>query len=245
MAYQLAAQGAWLALGARDIQRLEQVAEGCQQRGGRAIAIQTDVAEAAQCRRLVARAVNEYGRIDTLVNNAGLTMWAYFEELQDLAPLEKIMQINYFGSVYCTQAALPYLKRTKGRIAAVSSLTGKAGVTTRSGYAASKHAIVGFFDSLRIELAGSGVSVTIIYPDFVATETRQRAFGADGRPLGESPVQEGKVMSAEECARLSIRGLARRKREVVMGRGRLLQYARPFFPGLIDRIAARAIRRGR
>ncbi len=85
----------------------------------------------------------------------------------------------------------------------------------------------------------------MIYPDFVATETRQGAFGADGKPLGESPVQEGKVMSAEECARLAVRGMAGRKREVVMGRGRLLQYVRPFFPGLIDRIAARAIRRGR
>ena len=93
--------------------------------------------------------------------------------------------------------------------------------------------------------ASSGVSVTIVYPDFVATETRQRAFGANGKPLGESPVQEGKIMSAEECARLAIQGIAKRKREVVMGRGRLLQYVRPFFPGLIDKIAARAIRRGK
>jgi short-subunit dehydrogenase len=246
MALQLAEQGAWLALAARDIQRLEQVALECRGRGGRALAVQTDVSDQAQCQRLIERTLSEYGRIDTLVNNAGLTMWARFDELHDLDPLEQIMQINYFGSVYCTRAALPSLKQTHGRIVVVSSLTGKAGVPTRSGYAASKHALVGFFDSLRIELAGSGVSVTIVYPDFVATETRQRAFGPDGKPLGVSPVQEGKVMTAEECARLIIRATERRKREEVMGlRGKVGLWIKLIAPGLVDRIALRAIQRGR
>jgi short-subunit dehydrogenase len=104
---------------------------------------------------------------------------------------------------------------------------------------------VGFFDTLRIELAHTGVSVTIVYPDFVATETRQRAFGLDGQPLGESPVQEGKVMTAAECARQAIAGIAARKREVVMGRGRFLQYLLPFAPWLIDRVARRAIDKGK
>jgi short-subunit dehydrogenase len=246
LALQLAEQGAWLALAARDVQRLEQVAEGCRERGGRAIVVETDVSQQAQCQRLIARTLEEYGRIDTLVNNAGLTMWARFDELRDLAPLETIMQVNYFGSVYCTFAALSPLKQTRGRIVAISSLTGRAGVPTRSGYAASKHAMVGFFDSLRIELADSGVSVTIIYPDFVATETRRRAFGPDGKPLGESPVQEGQVMTADECARLIIKAATRRKREEVMGlRGKVGQWIKLIAPSLIDRIAQRAIRRGR
>jgi short-subunit dehydrogenase len=129
---------------------------------------------------------------------------------------------------------------------AVSSLTGKAGVPTRSGYAASKHALVGVFDSLRIELAVSGVSVTIIYPDFVATETRQRAFGPDGKPLGASPVQEGRVMTAEECARRIVKAAARRRREEIMGlRGKIGQWIKLIAPGLVDRIALRAIQRGR
>jgi len=160
----------------------------CRECGGWAIVVPTDVSRQALCEGLIERTLQEFGRVDTLVNNAGVTMWARFDELQDLAPLERIMQVNYFGSLYCTYAALPHLKQTRGRIVAVSSLTGKTGVPTRSGYAASKHAMVGFFDSLRIELAGSGVSVTIVYPDFVATETRQRAFGPDGKPLGQSPV---------------------------------------------------------
>jgi len=119
-------------------------------------------------------------------------------------------------------------------------------VPTRSGYAASKHVIVGFFDSLRIELAGSGVSVTIVYPDFVATKTRQRAFGPDGKPPGESPVQEGQVMTAEECARLIVKAAARRQREEVMGlRNKVGLWIKLIAPGLVDRIALRAIQRGR
>lgn len=245
LALQLADQGAWLALAARDAVQLEQAAQACHERGGRAVAIQTDVAERVQCQRLVEGAVTEYGRLDTLVNNAGVTMWAYFDQMQDLAPLERVMQVNYFGSVYCTEAALPHLKKSRGRIVVTCSLAGKAGVPTRSGYAASKHALAGFFNTLRIELAPSGVSVTIVYPDFVASETRQRAFGPDGQPLGQSPVQESKVMSAETCARLIVQAAASRRREQMQGRGRLLQYLLPFAPGLIDRMALRAIQTGR
>ncbi len=123
-----------------------------------------------------------------------MSMWARLDELASVAPLEQIMRVNHFGAVYCTYHALPHLKRARGRIVAVSSLAGKAGVPTRTGYAASKHAMTGFFDSLRIELDGSGVTVTLIYPGFVATGVRRHAFAADGRPLGASPVQEGRVL---------------------------------------------------
>ena len=106
--------------------------------------------------------------------------------------------------------------------------------------------MAGFFDTLRIELAGSGVTVTMAYPDFVATDTRHQAFGADGEPIGESPVREGEIMSAEECARQILRGAARRKRELIMSaRGKLGIWLKTFAPGVIDRIAARAIARGR
>ena len=246
LALQMAEHGARLVLAARDIDRLEAIAEICRARSGHALVVQTDVAEQSQCQRLINMTVERHGRIDTLINNAGITMWALFEDLQDLTIMERIMQVNYFGSVYCTHAALPHLKESRGRIVAVGSLTSKAGVPTRSGYAASKHAMLGFFDSLRIELSDSGVSVTSVFPDFVATEARRRALGADGQPIGESPVHEEKVMTAEECAGLIIKSAAARERERVMGlRGALGQYIRPFFPGLVDRIALRAIRRGR
>jgi len=246
LALQLAEAGAWLSLGARNRERLEAVATECREHGGRVLVVPTDVAEEAQCQALIERTVQEFGRIDTLINNAGISMWSLFEAMESLEPFHAIMQVNYFGSVYCTYHALPYLKATGGRIVGVCSLTGKTGVPTRSGYAASKHAMAGFFDTLRIELAGSGVTVTMAYPDFVATEVRQRAFGADGQPLGESPVQEGKIMSAATCARQIVHAAAHRRREIIQSRrGRLGQWLKAFAPGLVDRIARRAIERGK
>jgi short-subunit dehydrogenase len=128
----------------------------------------------------------------------------------------------------------------------VSSLTGKNGVPTRSGYAASKHAMVGFFDTLRIELADDGVAVTMIYPDFVATETRKRSFGPNGKPLGESPVREGEIMTVEQCVDLMLPAIQKRERELVMTfRAKVGQYIKPFAPKLIDKIARRAIEAGK
>lgn len=128
----------------------------------------------------------------------------------------------------------------------MSSIAGKTGVPTRTGYAASKHALHGLFDSLRIELLGTGVDVTLICPDFVTSEIRKRAFGADGKPLGVSPVKEAEVMSTDECARQIIRAMSRRQRELIMGRrGKIGQWIRLVAPGLIDNIARRAIERGK
>jgi short-subunit dehydrogenase len=246
MALHLADQGAWLCLAARDADRLEEVADLCRKRGSRARAVATDVADQAECEQLIARTVEAYGRIDTLINNAGITMWARFDQLQQLEALERIMRVNYFGTVYCTFHALPHLKQSRGRLVGVSSLAGLTGVPTRSGYAASKHAMTGFFNTLRIELAGSGVTVTMVYPGFVATEVRQRAFGPDGKPLGSSPVQEQEVMTAETCAQLIVQAAARRKRELVMTlRGRAGLWLKLLFPELVDRMAQRAIDKGK
>lgn len=246
VALRLADGGAWLALAARDAAKLDAVAAECRARGGRAIAVRTDVAEREQCIRLIERTVAEYGRIDTLVNNAGISMWARFDEVTDLAPFERMMQVNYFGSLYCTHAALPHLKAARGRIVGVSSLTGRAGVPTRSGYAATKHAMAGFFDSLRIELADDGVTVTMVYPGFVSTAIRERAFGGDGRPLGTSPVREGEVMTPEECARQIVEAMAARRRELIMTlRGKVGAWIKLIAPGVVDRIACRAIEQGR
>ena len=246
LALRLADQGAWLALGARDMEKLEEVAELCRLHGGKAITVQTDVAEQADCQNLVERTVAEYGRIDTLVNNAGISMWTLFEQVEDLSVFEKIMRVNYLGSVYCTHYALPYLKKTRGRLVAVSSLTGKTGVPTRSGYGASKHALVGFFDSLRIELIGTGVTVTISYPDFVATDVRKLALGADGEPIKQSPVQEDKIMTVETSVQYLLRAMEKRKREDVQTlRGHLGQWIKLVAPGIIDKIAQRAITKGK
>ncbi len=246
LAHQLAAQGAWLCLAARTEKRLEEAKAECESLGGRALVLPTDVRQQEQCEAMVRGCVDEYGRIDALINNAGVTMWARFEEVGDLSPFEQIMQTNYFGSMYCTHYALPYLKQSRGLIVGVSSLAGRNGIPTRSAYAASKHAMAGFFDTLRIELAGSGVSVVMIYPGFVSSEVRQRAYGPDGKPLGKSPVREGEVMSTETCARLILRAMHKRQREVVMtARGKLGLWLKLIAPGLVDRIALKAIQGGK
>ena len=242
LALQLADQGAYLSLGARSLDKLQSVAVECRRRGGRAISVRTDVTDPAQCQNLIERTLDEYGRIDTLVNNAGITMWALFEDVHDLSLLEKIMQVNYMGSVYCTHFALPHLKKTRGRIVAVASLTALNGVPTRTGYAASKHAMKGFFDSLRIELADSGVTVTISYPDFVATGMRERALGADGKPLGESPLEEQKVMTTEESVRLLVKAMEKRKRDDKQTlRAKIGPWVKLVAPGVIDNIAKKAV----
>jgi short-subunit dehydrogenase len=246
LALQLASQGAWLVLAARDAPLLDAAAGEARELGGRAIGVPTDVGVESQCRTLIERAVAEYGRIDTLINNAGISMHARFDELGSVEPLERVMQINYFGSVYCTHYALPYLKRSRGRIVAVSSLAGKVGVPTRSAYAGSKHAMAGFFDSLRIELADDGVSVTVVYPGFVATDIASRGIGPEGKVLGHRPIDKNAVMSVEECAQQIIRAAAQRRRQLLMTRrARIGQWVRLIAPELIDRVAARAIERGR
>ena len=243
---QLAVQGAHLTLAARHEDALEALAAECRQSGAQAIAVHTDVTDPVQCQKLIETAVKTYGRIDVLINNAGTTMWTRLDEITDLSLFEKIMQVNYLGSVYCTFYALPHLKQSRGRLVSVNSLTGKAGVPTRTGYAASKHALVGFFDSLRVELRGTGVSVTLIYPGFVDTGLQARGFGPDGKPLGYVPLQKDKIMSTPECARLSIKAIANRRREEVMTlRGKVGQWIKLIAPSMVDRITAKAIQEGK
>lgn len=246
IAKMLAAQGASLVLAARNPALLGDAADKCRAFGARVIAVPTDVSDREQCRRLIDAAIAEFGRIDTLLNNAGISMHARFDELHDIEAVERITAINYFGAVYCTWYALPHLKKTRGRLVAVSSLTGKNGVPTRTLYSGTKHAMAGFFDSLRIELKDQGVTVTVIYPGFVATDIAERALGPDGKPLGTRPVNKNAIMTVEECARQTVDAMAHRKREVIMtGRARLGMIVKALWPDLVDRIAERGIRRGR
>jgi short-subunit dehydrogenase len=185
LALALASAGARVALAARDRGRLESLAQECRARGAEAVAVPTDVSNEQDCEWLVAETVKAFGGVDVLIHNAGVTMWSRFDALQDLSIFETLMRVNYLGPVHLTSQALPHLKQSKGLIVAVASLAGLTGVPERSGYAASKHAMIGFFDSLRIELAGSGVDVSVIAPDFVVTAIHKRAIGPHGQPLGE------------------------------------------------------------
>jgi short-subunit dehydrogenase len=244
LARQLAAQGAKLVLAARDLAELEKVAEACRRAGGRAIAVRADVTQERDCAAIMSGAALAYGGIDVLVNNAGATMWARFEEIEDVSMLDRIMQVNYMGAVYCTRHALPYLRESRGLLVGIASLTALTGVPTRSGYAASKHAMRGFFDSLRIELMGTGVDVTMIYPGFVDTGIRENSAGPDGKPILHTPVQLD-MMSVEECARITVAAMRARKREVIMtARGKMGAWLKLIAPGIVDRMAKRVIEQG-
>jgi len=242
LAIALAHRGANVVVAARNPAALAETRQLCEAQGGTAIVVPTDVTKPAACEHLIQQALQTFGRIDSLVNNAGLSMIAPFEQVQDLSLFEHLMRVNYLGAVACTHYALPYLKASRGLLVAVSSLCGKTGIPTRSAYVASKHAMQGFFDTLRIELRGTGVDVLVVSPGFVATEMRQRALNAQGQPLGQSPRDESRAtMSVAACVAQIVRGMERRQREVIMTpKGKMLPWIKLIAPQLVDALSARA-----
>ncbi len=248
MARQLAATHgaqAGIVLAARSREKLEAVAARCAESGAQTLVVPMDVSDEAQCRELVALAVQKFGRIDALVNNAGVSAQALFSDVkaQDLHWYENLMKINLWGAVWCTHAALPHLKASTGHIVAVSSLAGLVGVPGRTAYSATKFAMTGFFEALRIELKAAGVSVTTAYPGVVATNIRYRGFNAQGVAAGSSGLKEDKAMSVEECARLILGGMNRREREVVMTtQGKLGRFIKLIAPGLVEKMALAALK---
>ena len=235
--------GIALVLAARDVAKLEVVAADCQSRGAQALVQRCDVSVKADCDALVAAAVAAHGRIDTLVNNAGMSAHALLSDVTDLSWYETLMRINHWGSVWCTHAALPHLKASRGRLVAVSSLAGLVGVPGRTAYSATKFAMTGFFEALRTEVAPAGVSVTIAYPGVVATQIRHRGFDAAGRPAGRSGLDERGAMDVGTCAQRIIDGAEHRRRDVLMTpRDRVARWLKLAAPGLVDRMALKALK---
>jgi short-subunit dehydrogenase len=234
-----------LVLAARNLEKLEGVAAECRTLGAKAEIVMTNVSDEAQCRALIDRAAQGFGRIDALINNAGVSAQALFSDVkaQDLHWYENLMRVNLWGSVWCTHAALPWLKQSKGSIVAVSSLAGLMGVPGRTAYSATKFAMTGFFEALRAELKSVGVSVTTAYPGVVATQIRYRGYNAKGEPAGSSGLKEDDAMSVEECARLIIDGMNRRQREVVMtSKGKLGRFMKLIAPGIVEDMALAALK---
>lgn len=234
-----------IVLAARNRDRLETVAAQCRQYRASIQVVPTNVADEGQCRALIEQAVKDFGRIDVLINNAGVSAQALFEDVkaQDLHWYEQLMKVNLWGSVWCTHAALPQLKASRGRIVAVSSLAGLVGVPGRTAYSATKFAMTGFFEALRAELKDSGVSVTIAFPGVVATRIRYHGLNARGEAAGVSGLKEDEAMSAAECARLIIEGMNRRRREVVMTtRGKLGRFVKLLAPGMVEKMALTALK---
>lgn len=209
----------------------------------RVLAVRCDVSDEQDCKDLVKSAVDRFGRIDILVNNAGLSMRAMFKDL-DLSVIHKLMDVNFWGTVNCTKYALPYLLESKGQVVGVISIAGYSALPARTGYSSSKYAIRGFLDTLRIEHIKDGLGVLVFAPGYTSSNVRNAALTADGSPQGETPLDEDKLMSAEDCALHLARGLEKRKSEVILtGLGRATVWAHRLFPRLTDKLTYKYIAR--
>lgn len=237
--------GTALVLAARNVEKLEKLATELRQQGSTVLVVPTDVTDRDACIALIEKTASAFGRIDTLIVNAGMSAHANFAEIkpEDLQWMHDLMELNYFGSVWPIHAALPHLAMTRGRIAVVSSVAGLIGVPGRSAYSGTKFALSGFCEALRSELEPSGISVTIVYPGVVKTDIRKVGYGASGEALGTSGVREDDMMSVEEAVRLMLNGLRMRKREVLMTRQmRLGRWLKLIAPRVVDRMALKALK---
>lgn len=235
--------GAKLSLAARSIDRLESLASELTDDRSRILCIKTDVSVEEDCRRLIEETVRRFGKIDILINNAGISMRAPFLDV-NLEVIKKLMNVNFWGTVYCTKYALPEILKTKGSIAGVISTAGYVAIPGRTGYVTSKYAIRGFLETLRIEHLNDGINILVFAPGYTASNVRNAALLADGSPQGYSPKDEGKLMSAEKVAEKLAYGLYRRKKEMILtalGYWDIWLYRR--FPRLMDRVQLHYIRR--
>ncbi len=244
LARQLSGKGVWLALAARNVEKLEQAAAECRALGAEAIAIRCDVSSEADCRNFIEETARKYSSLDILVNNAGVSGHAPFEEVTDFGWYEDMMRVNYMGSLYCTRYALPHLKKRRGQIVAISSLAGKVGIPGRTAYSPTKAAQALFFEALRLEVQASGVDITIVYPGVVATNIRLHGYGPDGRAAGKSGLKEDNAMPVEECARQIIAATHARQRELVMTlQGKIGLWMKLAFPKVVDRMVLKALKK--
>ncbi len=234
-----AAEGANVVLAARSADKLKQTFCELSHKGqeaGRFLAVPTDVQNEDNCKRLIEAAVEKFGKIDVLVNNAGISMRAMFKDL-DLIVLKRLMDVNFWGTVYCTKYALPYLLKSKGTVVGVISIAGFKGLPARTGYSASKFAIYGFLDTLRVEHLHDGLNVLVFAPGFTASNVRFAALTADGSPQGETPRDEAGMMSAETVAIKMVQAVYKRKSQVVLTPiGKLTVFLNKICPRLVDRL---------
>jgi len=195
-----------------------------------------DVSKEQDCRQFIDITLKSFGTIDVLINNAGISMRSLFEEVE-LDTLRKVMDINFWGTVYCTKFALPYILKNKGTIVGISSIAGYRGLPGRSGYSASKFAVNGWMEALRTELLESGTNVLWVCPGFTTSNIRNAALNKTGESQGESPMDEGKMMSSEECAQHIIKAIEKRKRTIVLTfTGKRTVFMNRFFPSLADKL---------
>lgn len=233
LAEQLLAQGARVGVCARNSERLQQAFAHCN--ADQLLFQKADVSVANDCVGFVQAVIQRWGRIDAVINNAGISMRALFEDL-DTKVLHDLMNINFWGTVNLTKAALPYILKEKGIIVGVSSIAGYRGLPARTGYSASKFAMQGFLEALRTELLHTGTHVMWVSPGFTASNIRNTALNASGNAQQETPLKEDKLMSAEECASHLLQAMVKRKRTLVLTRqGKMAVWLNKIIPGFVDK----------
>jgi NAD(P)-dependent dehydrogenase (short-subunit alcohol dehydrogenase family) len=227
-ALRLAGYGAKVCVAARNEQALAEVVQGIREQKAEGMAVPTDVTQAEQCRRAVGAAVERFGGLDILICSAGLSMRAYFEG-SSLEAMERVLRVNFFGTLYATHFALPHVKRRKGSLVAISSLTGKRGIPSYAVYGASKFAVQGLYEALRLEVKRDGVHVGVVAPGFVDTPLRANVLGPDGKPWAEPPPPPFRVWPVEKAVNRIVRLIVKRRAEALL----------PWFTGpllFLDRI---------
>ncbi len=237
LAESFAGAGAKLVLAARNLAKLQEIAANLKLKyASEVITVGVDVSKEVQCQNLISQSIKNFGQIDVLINNAGISMRAIFEEV-DLKVLSEVLDINFWGTVFCTKHALPELLKSKGVIVGVSSIAGYKGLPGRTGYSASKFAMQGFLESVRVENLYKGLNVLIACPGFTASNIRSVARSKDGLPQGESPMNEKNIMQPEQVAQAILRAVEQRKRTLVLTtQGKFTVWLAKHFPALADRL---------
>lgn len=234
-------RGCNIVISGRNSENLEKAAAEIRKTGATVLTVAGDVSIENDCKILVEKTVEAFGGIDILINNAGISMRALFTDL-NLDVLRKLMDINFWGTVYCTKYALPYLLKSKGSVVGVSSIAGYNGLPGRTGYSASKFAMQGFLDALRIENLKTGLHVLVACPGYTTSNVRNAALVADGTQQGSSPRDEHKMMSAEEVAEEIYTAVEKRKRTIVLtAQGKLAVWMNKLFPALTDKLVFNAV----
>ena len=229
-------QKAKLVLAARSIDTLIRIAHEIDPSGERCIPVRADVSVEGDCKNLIEKAIEKFGRIDILVNNAGISMRALFDDVE-IQVLRKIMDVNFWGTVYCTKYALPYIQKSKGTIAGISSIAGFHGLPGRTAYSASKFAMHGFLESIRTENLKKGVHVLVLAASFTTSNIRKNALDAKGNPQGETPRPEDKLSSPNKVANNLLRSIRKKKRNRIMSvQGQLMVLFQRIIPFLTDRV---------
>jgi NAD(P)-dependent dehydrogenase (short-subunit alcohol dehydrogenase family) len=242
IALRFAQAGARIAALDKDAAGVERLRDEIMRNGGECLALPCDVTDAEACDRAVDAAVGRFGTLDVLVNNAGMSQRSGFAATE-LAVIRRVMDVNFYGAVHCTKAALPHLVAARGLVVAISSVAGYAPLIARTGYAASKHAMHGFFESLRTELAPQGVGVMMVCPSFIATDIDRRALGGDGLPVRHAQVTTGGRMSPEAAAGQILAAAERSRRLLLVGgTARQAWWLSRLAPALYEQLMARRLK---